>query len=60
MQSFGIRQRDYVFRVAAWDLHTDGRFEATDPNRQLSKILEMQTGEADKMRRLAERLKELP
>ncbi|WP_175500603.1 DUF4123 domain-containing protein [Litoreibacter janthinus] len=60
MASFGVRQRAHVFRVAAWDLHSDGRFENSDRDGQLRQILEMPIGEADKMRRLAERLAELP
>lgn len=59
MAEFGIRQRNNAFRVAAWDLHSDGRFEQRDRDGRLRQILEAEMPETDKMRRLTERLSEL-
>jgi len=58
-QDFQIRQRANVFRLAAWDLHSDGAFERGDPENRLRTILQSDASEADKMRLLAERLAEL-
>lgn len=55
-QEFDIRQRQHVFRFAAWDMHAARAFELLDPENRLRAILESNTGETDKMRRLAERL----
>lgn len=54
MEARGIRQRDHLVRVAAWDLHLGGPFERADGD--LARILADDADEADKMRRLSERL----
>lgn len=56
---FGIKQRDNAFQIAAWDAHTSGKFETIDPAGHLRALLESPIDEADKMRRLEERIAEL-
>lgn len=56
---FQIRQRANVFRFAAWDLHSAGTFERIDSQGRLRSVLESATGEADKMRRLGDRIAEI-
>ncbi|MDO5604353.1 MAG: DUF4123 domain-containing protein [Paracoccus sp. (in: a-proteobacteria)] len=56
---FGIRQRPNAFRIAAWDMHSEGPFEHVDPGGKLREILCAEIGESDKMRRLAERIAQL-
>ena len=58
-REFDIRQRANVFRLAAWDLYSDGPFEHADPDGRLRQILERDLPEADKMDRLAARMAEL-
>lgn len=58
-QEFQIRQRAHVFRLAAWDLHASRAFELLDPENRLRAILESNTGEVDKMRRLTARMAEI-
>lgn len=55
----GIHQRKNAFRIAAWDLHSGGRFEDTDPGGSLRHILTASLDETEKMRRLAERIVQL-
>ncbi|MFV0411366.1 MAG: DUF4123 domain-containing protein [Paracoccus sp. (in: a-proteobacteria)] len=55
----GIRQRNNAFRVAAWDLHSGGKFEDGDPGGELRRILTADLGETEKMHRLAERISRL-
>ncbi len=59
MAEFGIRQRDNVFRIAAWDLHSDGPFENSDKSGRLRQILETNNPEGNKMRDLSQRLAQL-
>lgn len=56
---FGIRQRGNAFRIAAWDLHSDGAFETTDPGGDLTRILHSDMLEEDKMRLLVDRIAQL-
>lgn len=56
---FGIRMRNNVFRIAAWDLHADGNFEEVDPGGELHRISIADLPEAEKMRKLIARLAEL-
>ncbi|WP_170162028.1 DUF4123 domain-containing protein [Paracoccus siganidrum] len=59
MQDFGIRQRDNLLRLAAWDLHSEGRLEGRDAQGLLRAILENSMPETQKMLALTERIAEL-
>jgi len=55
----GAAPKRTVPGLAAWDLHASRAFELLDPENRLRAILESNTGEVDKMRRLTARMAEI-